>query len=119
MLHPDSGIVSIMDIGVGDNALHCITDRGACCRGSDGGTSGSWILPGQTSEVSGSGDASNEDFSTSRGPSAVLLNRRDGAAGPVGLYRCRVLDARGFLRSLFIGVYGNTGGEITVYRAKV
>ena len=54
------------------------------------------------------------DFSTSRGHSAVLLNRRDEVTGPTGLFTCRVLDSRGVVQSLYIGVYGVTGGTYEI-----
>ena len=39
------------------------------------------------------------------------MNRRNNAISPTGLYRCEVLDSGGVLQSLYIGVYGRTGGE--------
>ncbi len=44
------------------------------------------------------------NFSRSRRPSAVLLNRRNNATGPEGLYRCDVIDARNINRTLHIGI---------------
>lgn len=111
MLYSNNSVVSFEDIGVGDNALYCITDRESCCSDADGGD---WILPGQSSIIGESGDVPSGDFSTSRGRNAVLLNRRNEVTGPTGLFTCRVLDSRGVIQSLYIGVYGVTGGMIMI-----
>ncbi len=67
--------------------------------------SGEWFLPGGSSPINGSGSFSTADFSRSRRSSAVLLNRRNNAIGPEGLYRCDVIEARNIIKSLFIGIY--------------
>ncbi len=96
---------------MGDNALHCITDRMECCRVADGRASGEWYQPGQTMPVGGSGKIAITNFSRNRNPSAVLLNRRNAATGPTGLYQCDVADSRGANQSLYVGVYGTNEGE--------
>ena len=94
------------DIGVGTKALHCITDKVQCCRERDGGAIGEWYQPGQTNNpVDGNGRISTEDFSRNRGPSAVLLNRRNAATSPTGLYHCEVPDSGDVIQSLYIRVY--------------
>ena len=112
MLYPNNSIVNIEDIGVGANALHCITDRVQCCRGGDGGASGEWYQPGQTSPVVGKGLMSTKNFSRNRAPSAVLLNRRNAATSPIGLYHCEVLDLGGANQSVYIGMYGINGSKL-------
>ncbi len=107
--------MTITDIGVGDNALFCLSDSSSCCRGSDGMASGEWFLPGGSSPISGNGESfSTANFSRGRRPSAVLLNRRNNAIGPEGLYRCDVLDGRNVVQSLYVGINQskfNTGIE--------
>ncbi len=112
MLYPNNSIVNIEDIGVGVNALHCITERIECCNGSDGGGSGEWYQLGQAVPIEGSEASSTANFSRTRGPSAVLLNRRNNATSPTGLYHCDVPDSGDVTRSLYIGVYGASGGEL-------
>ena len=105
VLYPNNSVVSLTDIGEGYNALHCLTNLTTCCRGRDGGSAGEWFLPGQTSPVVGvnAPNAGTESFTRSRGPSAVLLNRRT-STGPTGLYTCQVPDGSGTNRTLYIGV---------------
>ena len=109
-LYSNNSIVNITNIGTGEDALHCITDRESCCRSHDGGESGEWYQPGQMA-VSENGRVSREDFSRNRGPSSVLLNRRNGATSPTGLYRCEVLDSGGVSQSVYIGLYGDSEGD--------
>ena len=93
-------MVSLTDIGEGNDALFCLTDKLDCCVEVDGVSAGEWYLPGQTDPVNGG----LEDFTRSRRSSAVLLNRRSSAVGPTGLYRCVVPDRSGVDRELYIGV---------------
>ncbi len=108
-MYPNNSIVTITDIVVGDNALFCLSNSISCCRSIDGGASGEWFLPGGSSPIDGGGEFSSTiaDFSRSRRPSAVILNRRNNAIGPEGLYRCDVIDARNVVQSLYIGIYQN------------
>ena len=99
-------MVSLTDVGEGNDALFCLTDKLDCCVGEvDGVSAGEWYLPGQTGPVVGS-DVSDgsEDFTRSRRSSAVLLNYRSSAVEPTGLYRCVVPDRSGVDRELYIGV---------------
>ena len=105
VLYPNNSIVNIEDIGAGANALHCITDRVKCCKEA---STGGWYQPGMDLPLRGSRAA---NFSRSRAPSAVLLNRRNNATSPIGLYRCKVLDSRGVNQSVYIGVYGASDGK--------
>ena len=43
-------------------------------------------------------------FTAARGPSAVLLNHRNNAGGPTGIFTCEIPDASGQLRTVYIGV---------------
>ncbi len=50
-MYPNNSIVTITNIGVGDNALFCLSDNGRCCRNSNGVGSGEWFLPGGSSPI--------------------------------------------------------------------
>ncbi len=63
-MYPNNSIVTITDIGVGDNALFCLSNSNSCCRISNGIASGEWFLPGESSPISGNGESfSTDDFS--------------------------------------------------------
>ncbi len=104
-MYPNNSNVNISDIGVGDNALFCLSNNSSCCRDSGGVASGEWFLPGGSSPIASGGESSSTaDFSRSRRSSAVLLNRRNNAIGPEGPYRCDVTDARNINQTLYIGI---------------
>ncbi len=104
-MYSNNSIVTITDIGVGDNALFCLSDSSSCCMTSNGMASGQWFLPGGSSPINGNGESSSTvNFSRSRRSSAVLLNRRNDAIEPEGLYRCDVIDARNITQTLYIGI---------------
>ena len=103
--------MNITDIGSGTNALYCFTNRTDCCRDSDGSANGEWFFPDR-SAVEGNGRVSTLNFSRNRGPSAVLLNRRNNAMRLTGLYRCEVLDARNVNQSIYVGLYRPNEGEV-------
>ena len=110
-LYSNNSIVTITDIRNGTNALYCFTNRNGCCRGSDGGANGEWFFP-NGSVVERGGLSSSLDFSRNRLLSAILLNRRNSAMGPTGLYRCEVLDARNVNQSIYVGLYSPNEGEV-------
>ncbi len=104
-MYPNNSIVNITDIGVGDNALFCLSNSNSCCMGRDGLASGEWFLPGGSSPINGSGESSSTaNFSRSRRSSAILLNRRNNYMGPEGQYRCDVIDKKHTLQSLYVGI---------------
>ena len=107
VLYSNNSIVTITDIGNGTNVLYCFTNRMGCCRLEDGGINGEWFFPNR-SAMEGNGKFSTLDFSRNRGPSTVLLNRRNNATG---LYHCEILD-RNILQSVYIGLNISNGGQL-------
>ena len=81
------------------NSLYCLTDYTSCCREEDGGSAGEWFQLGRTVPVGNVGT----DFTSSRAPSAVLLNHLT-TTGPNGVYTCQIPDTSGQLRTLYVGV---------------
>ncbi len=56
-----------------------------------------------SSPIDGGGES--DSFRRSRRSSAALLNRRNNATEPEGLYRCDVIDATNINQSLYIAIY--------------
>ena len=107
----NNSIVTLEEIGEGDNALLCVTDLTACCRppftdSIERSALGNWWFPNET-RVPSSGV--RWDFHRTRGQSAVLLQRRGG--GAEGIYRCDIPDEMNVTHTIYIGVYNgaNTG----------
>ena len=97
-LLPNNSIVLLSDIGEGSEALFCLTPSTDCCS-----SRGAWRQP-NGSEVSGD---TTLDFYSSRGNS-ILLNRRNSATGPTGIFRClgplsSIPDS--LVQTLYAGIY--------------
>ena len=111
MLYPNNSVVALTDIGeaadIGDEntALFCLTDLTACCRGADTGSDGvgEWVLAGQIGTAPGANAPGDSSFTRGRAPSAVLLNRRNNAVGPTGIFTCHIPDGSG-PRTIYIGI---------------
>ena len=89
------------------NALICLTNFTACCSNSETGGTGSlgdWRMP-NGSLVPGGASGSTASMIRTRGPSTVLLHRRNNVLEPTGVFTCEVPDASGVLRFVFIFIY--------------
>ena len=108
--YQNSSLVTLEDIGEGDDALLCLTDQNACCRPpyADplGSAIGNWYFPNGT-RVPSSG--AQWIFHRTRGWSAIILHRRRG--GVTGIYRCEVSDAMNVTQTIYFGVYTASTGE--------
>ena len=108
-IYQNNSIVTLEDIGEGDDALLCITDITDCCRPPDSYNAiGNWFFPNGSRVPS----VGQWDFYRTRGQSVVRLHRRRG--GEEGIYRCVIpvpqSDAEDVTQTIFIGVYtANTG----------
>ena len=106
--YSNNSLVTLTDIGEGDTtALLCLTDREQCCRARDGNPAGNWYFPNGSQVQAGAGSGS---IYRTRDASRVLLNREDSAESPTGVYRCEVPNANGTDRSIYIGLYIESGG---------
>ena len=76
--------VAITDIGEGDAAVICMTDKEGCCSSNK---QGEWRFPNNTTVGT---EGKGGDFYRNRGNQQVILNRRRNALGPLGQYCCEV-----------------------------
>ena len=105
--YQNNSIVSLEDIGEGDDALLCLTDQPACCRPPyTSNAIGNWFFPNET-RVPSSGR--KWDLHRTRGQSVVLLHWRRG--GVDGIHLCDIPDTAGVDQKLYIGVYNASTGE--------
>ena len=105
--YQNNSIVTLEDIGEGDDALLCVTNLTACCRPYWLLAFGNWFYPNGT-RISSSG--SNWEFHRTRGYMVVLLHRRSG--GVTGVYHCMIRDAMNVTQTIYIGVYTASTGEL-------
>ena len=99
-MYQNNSRVTLEDIGVGDDALLCLTELTACCRPPyTDETLGNWFFPNGTrvpSEIVNSSAGLQWNFYITRGHSVVVLNRRKG--GVNGIYHCEIPDALDVMR---------------------
>ena len=97
----NNSIVLITDIGEGDDALLCTTNRQDCCA-DPSNRMGEWFSPDGT--ALGSKGAGGNIYRDRTG-ATVRLHRRNDATGPTGLYHCVIPDSSGVDQTLFVGIY--------------
>ena len=107
MFYGNNSNVAIGDIGVGGNALLCVTNSAQCCNINE--ALGEWYFPDDS--LVPDGTVPSRDIFRNRGASVVRLNRRNNAQSPTGVYRCEMPVASGTNQNIFVGVntFGNQG----------
>ena len=112
MFYQNNSLVTLEDIGEGDNALLCLTDLTACCRMpyTIRLALGNWFYSNGT-RVPSSGV--QWDFHRTRGHMRVRLHRRRG--GEEGIYSCVIPDAMNVTQTIYIGVYSANNGAGKCY----
>ena len=121
IVYQNNSLVTLEDIGEGDDALLCLTNQTACCRhpytGEKKNALGNWFFPNGTrvpSEVANETSREEWDIYRTRCQMVVRMHRRRG--GVEGIYRCEIPDTFGFTQTIYIGVYSASTGEWHVYR---
>ena len=97
----NNSIVAINDIGVGYNALLCVTDKPDCCNIQDN-KMGEFYYPNNTAV----GYSEINSLYRNRGPQVVRLNRRNDTFSPTGVYRCEIPDFIGMNQNIYINLTG-------------
>ena len=106
--HQNNSLVTVEDIGEGDDALLCKTSLVACCEPF----LGNWFFPNGTvlpSEIVNVTSGLQWEFYRDRGWTVVRMHRRRG--GVTGIYHCEIPDTVGIIQSIYIGVYTASTGE--------
>ena len=95
--------MDVDDIGEGDNALLCYTNKTDCCGLPN--RAGEWYFPGNEDMIVGTlgMPPRNNLFYRNRGQSVVLLHRR-GSPPERGRFRCEVPDANNITQTLFVNI---------------
>ena len=100
--YQNNSLVSLEDIGEGNDALHCMTNL----TGVSVSVRGDWYFPDGTRVLSTHNDS---DIYGSRDQMAVRMNSRGG--GEEGIYHCEIPDAMDLNQTIYIGVYNTSSGE--------
>ena len=94
----NNSAVPLIDVGEGESALHCKTDKEDCC-GTMPNRFGEFYYP---SGVQVPIAKRQHGFYRNRGEQIVRLNRREGTISPTGKYRCEVPNADDVIVKIYI-----------------
>ena len=94
----NNSAVPLLEVGEGENALYCKTDKEACC-GNPPNRFGEFYYPNGVQVPIA---RQQQGFYRNRGEQIVRLNRRQGISSPTGTYRCEVPDADGVSVNIYI-----------------
>ena len=98
-VYNNNSFVSINDIGEGDHALLCKTDKVECCGNPN--RFGEFFYPGGSRVPI---KKSNQGFYRNRDKQQIRLNRRIGIVSPTGVYRCEIPDSNNVMQKVFINI---------------
>ena len=99
----NNSVVAINDIGEGDNALLCVTDKPYCCKPPYGPQyEGEFYYPNNSAV----GFSSTNSLYRDRGPQVVRLNRRNNVLSLTGIHRCEIPDSTGMNQNIYINITG-------------
>ena len=91
MTYDSNQVIPLSSVGEGEDGVICMTTRTDCCANAAGQTrNGEWYYP-NGSIVTTKGI--NQDFYRNRGTQQVILNRRNNATSPTGLFCCEIVNS--------------------------
>ena len=93
--YQNNSLVTLTDIGEGNDGLLCITND------VNGSVRGDWYFPNGTRVLN--------TLKRTRDQIVVRMNRRGG--GEEGIYHCEIPDAMDVNQTIYIGVYNTSTGE--------
>ena len=98
MVYANNSAVPMLNIGKGENALLCRTNKKECC-GTPPNRYGEFYYPnGIRIPVA----KQKHGFYRDRGQQVIRLNRREEVASPRGKYRCEIPDGDGVTQKIYI-----------------
>ena len=94
----NNSAIPLRDIGEGDSALLCKTDRKDCC-GTPPNRYGEFYYPnGVTVPIA----SRQQGFYRNSGEQVIRLHRRSTATSPTGKYRCAIPEVDGEIQNIYI-----------------
>ena len=93
--YANNSAIRLIDIGEGENALFCKTNKQDCCTNRYGQL---YYPNGVQVPIK----KLLHGFYRNRGERIVRLNRKKGILSPIGRYQCEIPDADGVLQNIYI-----------------
>ena len=91
--------MDVEDIGEGDNALLCHTNKPDCCSARPN-RAGEWYYPNGIDVKTMM--PSKDEFYRNRGKKFIRLNHREGTFTRRGLFQCEIPDADNKTQSVYV-----------------
>ena len=102
-VYQNNSAAPLTEVGEGDNALLCKTDKEECC-GTVPNRFGEFYYP---SGIQVPIARQQQGFYRNRGNQIIRLNRREGITSPTGPYRCEIPNADDMMVTIYITLTGN------------
>ena len=100
VVYTNNSAASLLEVGEGENALLCKTNRKECC-GTPPNRFGEFYYPNGINVPIAK---QRQGFYRNRGENVIRLNRRDGITSPTGKYRCEIPDASGSVQNIYVNL---------------
>ena len=97
----NNSYVDVDDIGEGDNALLCHTNKEDCC-GEYPNRAGEWYFTNGT--MVGTEGGTQDEFYRNRATKVVRLNHRQGTFTEKGCFLCKVPDASNTIQTVNVNI---------------
>lgn len=94
----NNSAVSLSEVGEGENALFCKTDKKDCCA-TRPNRFGEFYYPNRVTVPIA---RLQHHFYRNRGEQSIFLNRREGARSPKGTYSCEIPNADDVMVRIYI-----------------
>ena len=113
--HGNNSIVDPDNIGEGNQALFCLTDRLNCCLSSgDVSAQGLWYDSNDIEYPNQAGLTDLTGFYRRRGESTLALNKMGEVdIGSGEMVRCELPNAAGIMQNIYIGLFPPDSGTAT------
>ena len=102
--YQNNSIVTLTDIGEGNEALFCMTNL----TGVNGSVRGDWYFPNGTRVLS---TPNNSEIYGNRGEMHMVVRMNSRGGGEEGIYHCEIPDSVNVNQTIYIGVYNTSSGE--------
>ena len=100
VVYTNNSAASLLEVGEGENALLCKTNRKECC-GTPPNRFGEFYYPNGIKVPIAK---QQQGFYRNRGENVIRLNRRDGITSPTGKYQCEIPDASGSVQNIYMSL---------------
>ena len=97
-IYYNNSILSLKEVGEGESALYCKTDKVECCAAQPNRAGEFYYPSGEQVPIK----RLQHGFYRNRGDQLIRLNRREGITSPTGRYQCEIPNADDKMVKIYI-----------------